>query len=540
MSQQYGVVDIFAGPGGLAEGFSRVTGEAGGPPFRVELSIENEPAAHRTLRLRSFLHQFGSTIPAFYHDLLNAGRMPDEQELAVAFPEEWREAERIAQLLTLSEKNRPRVEALLNPIRERYGENTILIGGPPCQVYSLVGRSRNLSNPHYQGDNDHRHHLYREYIHILDYLRPAVFVMENVKGMLSSRVNEQHIFPLVRQDLESIGSDDGQGYDLITVSGLTGRGQNPLRSAQPDHRDFIVRAEQYGVPQRRHRIMIIGVRRDIAAKIPLQVFQSGLLPEIGAEVPVEAVLRNMPVMRSGLSREVDTAWRWAEAVRASFDELEALDLGPAFQMELCESKARFEAGSSMLTRSEEEPNGPGLGMPPELREWLIPGNLERLPNNETRGHIREDLTRYLFAAISTLVQGKSPKASEFPDALTPAHRNWNSGHFADRFRVQQWGQASTTITSHISKDGHYFIHPDPAQCRSLTVREAARLQTFPDDYVFLGNRTQQYVQVGNAVPPYLAHKIAAAVRNMIAPEQGEKIISGTESAPTPVMFSDIP
>jgi DNA (cytosine-5)-methyltransferase 1 len=132
-------------------------------------------------------------------------------------------------------------------------------------------------------------------------------------------------------------------------------------------------------------------------------------------------------------------------------------------------------------------------------------------NHETRTHMSADLERYLYCSAFAAVYGHSPTSDRFPAFLAPDHANWATGHFADRFRVQLPDRPSSTVTSHISKDGHHFIHWDPAQCRSMTVREGARLQTFPDDYFFAGPRTAQFHQVGNAVPPYLAREIAKVV-----------------------------
>jgi DNA (cytosine-5)-methyltransferase 1 len=154
----------------------------------------------------------------------------------------------------------------------------------------------------------------------------------------------------------------------------------------------------------------------------------------------------------------------------------------------------------------------------ELQKWFVDKKLKGVTCHETRCHLESDLKRYLFAAHFLKENKRSPKLKDYPISLLPSHKNATSGKFEDRFRVQDPEKPATTITSHISKDGHYFIHYDPSQCRSLTVREAARIQTFPDNYYFWGNRTQQYHQVGNAVPPLLAKKLSEIVKSILINE----------------------
>ena len=512
----FAIVDIFAGPGGLAEGFSRVRGPSGEPGYRIALSIEKDETAHATLQLRSLLRQF-ERFPDNYYEWLNGER--SEPDWAALYPDEWREASEEAWQLELGgEDPALRLDAKLDRIREEHDGKVVLIGGPPCQAYSLVGRARNQGKEGYVAAEDGRHFLYREYIRILDRLRPAAFVMENVKGLLSSSVDgESRIVDRVLGDLQ--GERPGaERYRLIALEPRR-RNQLALASAMPRAADFVVRAEDLGIPQARHRVIIVGVREDLACGLDAADFRDLLVPH-RSSASVRDVLGNIPSLRSGLSRTKDDPAEWKAAVVAAMDGVAGLEtsLSDDEHIRFATRAAQYQAklaGMGEIPPRRGTEVGTWDGCAPALREWLADDRLTRLPNHETRGHIATDLARYFFAAVFAEVTGRSPKARDYPAELAPDHRNWSSGKFADRFRVQPWDGRSSTVTCHIAKDGHYFIHPDPLQCRSLTVREAARLQTFPDNYFFRGGRTDQYVQVGNAVPPLLARQLGEALHSLL-------------------------
>ncbi len=496
MTKEFAIIDLFAGPGGLGEGFSQAGREAD-TPMKIHLSVEMDDHAIQTLRLRAFLRSFPK-FPIEYYNALNSGNaLPNWAEL---YPANWKHAQSEVRQRVLGERGVFEELAIeLDRAREAYNGNTILIGGPPCQAYSLAGRSRNSGKADYVLEDDHRHYLYREYVRILDRLRPAAFVMENVKGMLSSKVDGGGIFSRVLDDLEAAGD----GYILL-----------PLAKAAPEDgtrapaRDFLIRAEDHGVPQARHRVIVVGIRKDMAEGLHLE---EPLLGQPQTPVSVEQAIGDIPSLRSGLSKG-DTAETWQSVLR---DQASAIASSAAVPAEVRETARSIERANDLpfqrVSSSKQQPNG----MPLHLREWFADDGLKALLQHETRGHIPGDLGRYLFSSAFSRAFGKAPKLVEFPEFLQPSHRNRSTGKFADRFRTQIAGRPSTTVTSHISKDGHYFIHHDPIQCRSLTVREAARLQTFPDNYFFCGPRTKQYHQVGNAVPPYLAWQIAKALRKLL-------------------------
>ena len=492
------VVDLFSGPGGLAEGFAAYRDSSDQPRFRVLLSVEMERSAYRTLRLRAFLRKFEpSDLPSEYHRFLNDGAT-DEPDWKTLYPKEWLEACEETDCRQLGTPDTSRfVEHRVRRIRKKHGGNTVLLGGPPCQSYSLVGRARNAGNEAYDPDKDERQSLYDDYVSVLRDLQPAVAIMENVKGMLSARHLGEPVFDRVTVRLRDAGGKDR--YRLYALAPEQG---GSLWEHEQDPKDFLVRAEEYGVPQARHRVIVVCVRKDIADQLSQAAWLQ--LETSAATVSVDEMIGDMPKLRSRLSRG-DSSSAWRATLMSAYDLIQRLPRPTMTR----EQGLLFDEAIGKARRTTREPappyrdaaGGTAMSCPRELREWIIDEKLSRLPNNETRGHIPEDLTRYLFAAAFASAMGRSPKSPDFPAQLAPKHANWKTGKFGDRFRVQLGDQPCRTVTSHISKDGHYFIHPDPGQCRSITVREAARLQTFPDNYFFCGSRTQQYVQVGNACPP---------------------------------------
>ena len=490
------VIDLFAGPGGLGEGFSAYE-ISDVQPFRIKLSIENDSTAHQTLQLRSFFRQFHQDqVPDAYYDYLQEDDMPQDErrnKLFSQYPEQAKQVQREARLTELGTDDPNTINKWIQDALNGYCE-WVLIGGPPCQAYSIAGRSRNRGNDNYDAEEDHRQYLYLEYLQIIAEHQPAIFVMENVKGLLSATLNNQYIFERMYEDLQEPGEalkrEDRQVkipehvrkpclYKLYSLV-------KPGQISNLKLSDFVVYMEKFGIPQTRHRVIILGIREDIHTTPKTLEEQN--------PVAANDVLSDLPKVRSGLSREEDSAEAWRDwlnkmAECSWFASLQTKRNGNVSER----LNTALKGIQHSVGRGREFMSYDDIDIEIDMKyehEWFLDSRIGGVCNHATRGHIVPDLYRYFYAACFAQDKGQSPKLKDFPDDLLPAHKNAKraangSSHFVDRFRVQLSDRPATTVTSHISKDGHYYIHPDPTQCRSLTVREAARLQTFPDNYFFL-------------------------------------------------------
>lgn len=497
------IIDLFAGPGGLGEGFASLKGHKRQPFFEIGLSIEKTEVAHRTLMLRAAFRRLRGTKDVRHYYSYIRGEIDEAAFRRIpAVASAFEHAAREARCLELGKSDESSID---DEIRDALNgkETWVLIGGPPCQAYSLAGRSRRANDKDFH--KDEKHFLYKEYLRIIQVHKPTIFVMENVKGLLSSKHSGNPMFEKIIADLSSPA--DGLEYEIRS---FTKKGNSD--SLEPG--DYLIHSERYGIPQSRHRVILLGVRK--GQGVP----QHQLLEPVSRPVTVRQTIEDLPRIRSRLSRG-ESLEAWRKAVQAAPAYVKGWRAENEFAM--IESMRTFAAaatststGGAFIPREYRRPK-----KPTELQQWLHDRSLGGICQHEARAHMASDLARYIFAATFANSQGYSPRLDVFPPKLLPDHFNvkfWSTAEaipFKDRFRVQCRNEPATTVVAHIAKDGHYYIHYDPSQCRSLTVREAARLQTFPDNYFFAGNRTEQYTQVGNAVPPLLAHKLARIVRSLL-------------------------
>ena len=417
----YNFIDLFAGAGGLSEGFI----QAG---FSPVAHVEMNAYAAQTLETRTaYFYLKSQGRLNVYYDYITGNLSREEflkqipkDQLKSVFCE------------TMSDETLPGLFEKIDSLLAAKGTTTVdvIIGGPPCQAYSLVGRAQS-SHMETPMAADPRNDLYKLYAKFLQKYMPKMFVFENVMGIRSA--NSGKTWEKVQEALRSVG------YDIAFQE------QN---------------SKNFGVLQSRKRMIIVGWLKDSGLSYPK--FEKKPVCAI-----VNDILCDLPALHPG---ESSTQYR--------SDKLSTY---------LSETGIRTEA--DVLTHHCARTNKP--------RDIEIYRQTIKLWND---GHRRLNY-------------------NDLPDELK-THKNRSS--FLDRFKVLEGDEPCChTMLAHISKDGHYFIHPDLSQHRSITVREAARIQSFPDSYFFEGPRTAQFTQIGNAVPPLMAKGIAEGIMHELRQEEDD-------------------
>lgn len=392
-------IDLFAGCGGLSEGFYR-------KGFKALAHVEINHFACETLRTR--MDYYG------YSEARNA-----VLECDITAPD------------------------ILEKLDSIVGKRNvdIVIGGPPCQAYSTVGRARDPNGM----KTDPRNFLFESYVKVLEYYKPKFFVFENVTGILTANVNGRPILNEVFAALE-------KNYKIVR-----------------DPEKIVLNAVNYGVPQTRRRVIIFGVRKDL---------------DLSPDFLYDGVVRThlSPDEKSITQHK---ALKKYVTVRDAISELPSLRQGEG----IAEVPFAFSLKNDFLKRIGSKKN-------------------KVLYDHVCRKHNPTDVERYKEMSLHHWT---------FQELLRnrPDLQHERARLFDNSYVVQFWDLPSRTIIAHLVKDGNQFIHPDSNQARTLTVREAARLQSFPDDFVFSGSRGEKYRQIGNAVPPLFAEALAMSMWNAL-------------------------
>ena len=421
---KYTFIDLFAGAGGLSEGFIR----AGYTPI---VHIEMDKSACDTLRTRTAFHYLKNQgkIDVYKDYLLHKKENESGQKLWDIVPAP------VMNSVLHQTIGADTINEIFEKVDQLKGDKQVdvIIGGPPCQAYSIVGRSRMGKRVL----DDPRNELYKYYVMFLERYSPQMFVFENVLGIYTAKDGG----PI--RDLQTLVEDAGYEMEMQVQT-----------------------ASDYGVLQKRQRVIIVGWKKDAKRKYHY--------PELKKDNNQFEVMRDLfvdlPERKAGEGSLIE-----AVAYTKPLNDMSYLKL----------SKIRT-------------------------------GLFEFTTQHVARPHNLNDRKIYRLAIIEKLKNHRQLDYSKLPKNLQ-THNNKKS--FLDRYSVVNPYGYSHTVVAHISKDGHYYIYPTlkptVENVRSITVREAARLQSFPDDYFFEGSRCAAFKQIGNAVPVLLAYQIALALKKQL-------------------------
>ena len=400
-------IDLFAGASGMSEGFIK----AGFNPIS---HIEMDKDACNSIKTRAVYHYLTKEgKEKNYIDYLKGNI--SQEELYGQVPKEVLDSVLNIEITDDSIKGIfSKIDTLLK------GEKVdLIIGGPPCQAYSLLGRHQENI------ENDPRNKLYIQYGRFLKQYDPKAFVFENVPGLLSA--NKGQHFKNLKAYFRKLGYE--VYHDTLDAS-------------------------DYGVLQARKRIIIVGWKKDIDFGFPE-------IEKTNKAFVVNDIFRDLPKLKPGEARQIAN-----------------------YTVEKNEYLEKFE----------------------------LRNGVDFVTQHISRPHNERDLEIYKTAINKW---NKNNERLKYPDLPTELKSHKNETSFIDRYKVVNGNGVSHTVVAHIAKDGHYYIHPDVKQCRSISVREAARLQSFPDDFYFEGSRSAAFKQIGNAVPPLMAYAIAKSINELL-------------------------
>lgn len=408
------IIDVFSGAGGLTEGFRDKD------YYNFICHIEMDGDACATLKLRNIYYYLKRTGNlSLYYEYIQGKISKDN--LYSLIPRE------VTHDILNVEINKESIPSIFDFIDKQLKNNELdgIIGGPPCQAYSTIGRANNESKK----SSDKRIYLYKYYLDFVNKYKPKFFIFENVKGLLSFKdLSGDLLLPQIVEEFNK------SGYTIEYK---------------------IVDTSNYGVAQKRERLILIGLRKNL-------IYEKSYFDYL------DKYIERVPNLKE------------------LFNDLPAI-------------------------KSGEQSNKYCSDFPCEYVKKYIRNKDDVLTQHVARPHNENDLKIYKLV-LNAKRKGKNLKYIELPEELQ-THSNKTS--FLDRYKALDYDSVSHTIVAHISKDGHYYIHPDYKQNRSITVREAARIQGFPDNFYFEHSRTEAFKQIGNAVPPILSRKIALAILDFL-------------------------